>query len=396
VAPVKPRVLAFCQQNIPSVQVGVTGPLAALDRAGILSYRFVATPDLEASELADSDIVGCVRGAEPRDVEIVAEASRLGKFAIYYLDDDLLDVPASATCYEYYHRDETRQRVTALLGTVNCLWVVNDRLRERYRGLSPRAMRTNAPALLLEAGGPPAQARRVPEGGVVTIGYAGGIDHRAFLQEMLELPVRTLAEEYGERVHFEFFGARPGFISRTPARHIPYRKDFASYAQTMRERRWDIALAPLPRSSFHACKYFNKYMEYGAIGAAGVYSRVEPYLGVIRDGVNGILVENDPVSWREAIRRLILDTACRTSIADNAYRDLATRYTPQAVAGDVLDQCPELGSHRAPPCAAEDVHFTTPVRGTPLQRGIELLRREKWRAFPLLARRIKLFVETGY
>ena len=123
---------------------------------------------------------------------------------------------------------------------------------------------------------------------------------------------------------------------------------------------------------------------------------VEPYREVIRDGVNGILVENDPVSWREAIRKLIIDRECRLSVAGHAHRDIATHYTPQAVAADLLSQCPELGSHGAPPCASEDVRLSTPLLGTRLRQGIDLLRREKWRAFPQVVKRIKLFMQTGY
>ena len=47
-----------------------------------------------------------------------------------------------------------------------------------------------------------------------------------------------------------------------------------------------------------------KFYDYARMGAAGIYTDVEPYRGFVRDGVDGLLLPNEPARWIDAIAGL--------------------------------------------------------------------------------------------
>jgi hypothetical protein len=83
---------------------------------------------------------------------------------------------------------------------------------------------------------------------------------------------------------------------------------------------WDIGIAPLESTDFFKAKTPAKYRDYGACGIAGVYSDVDTYREYVADGVTGLLAANEPEAWDVALRKLLLDGALRTRIAEAAHR----------------------------------------------------------------------------
>ena len=54
------------------------------------------------------------------------------------------------------------------------------------------------------------------------------------------------------------------------------------------------------------------------MGAVGVYSNCTPYNNFIEQNINGILLENDPQRWVDAITLLINKENKRVELANNA------------------------------------------------------------------------------
>src|SRR5262249_27262790 len=79
----------------------------------------------------------------------------------------------------------------------------------------------------------------------------------------------------------------------------------------------DILIAPLCDNQFNRCKSALKFLEYGWLGAPGVYSRIVTYERVVEDGVNGLLA-NGPEEWEAALVRLIEDPALRARLGTAA------------------------------------------------------------------------------
>lgn len=145
-------------------------------------------------------------------------------------------------------------------------------------------------------------------------------------------------------------GAKPDFGDQIPYRHISYQSDYNSYIRQMSEVQWDIGVAPLPESDFHSCKYYNKFLEYGSIGAAGIYSNVQPYKQIIQNQVNGLLVENTDEAWIEGLSTLIDNQMLRTNIYKSARFQLEAEFTTPQIANDISSGLVELTKFQAPYC----------------------------------------------
>ena len=82
-------------------------------------------------------------------------------------------------------------------------------------------------------------------------------------------------------------------------------------------------------------------MEYTTQGIVGVYSNTEPYTYVVKNGINGILAENNPESWYEALSCLIEDQVLRTTCLANAIQDIRENHSEQACIDKICRGIPE-------------------------------------------------------
>jgi hypothetical protein len=80
--------------------------------------------------------------------------------------------------------------------------------------------------------------------------------------------------------------------------------DWPTYRNCAGVVKSDIGLAPLIGGRFNCGRAHTKFYDITRLGAVGVYSNRAPYAGFIRDGVDGLLLENDPGAWGDAIVRL--------------------------------------------------------------------------------------------
>ena len=100
------------------------------------------------------------------------------------------------------------------------------------------------------------------------------------------------------------------------------------------EPAWDIAVAPLEATPFNACKSDIKFLDYCALGAAGIYSDVPAYAGSVGHRVTGWLVTNTVEDWIAALDTLISDEERRIHIANAGRRYLyAQRLVAHSVTG---------------------------------------------------------------
>jgi glycosyltransferase involved in cell wall biosynthesis len=123
------------------------------------------------------------------------------------------------------------------------------------------------------------------------------------------------------------------FASLGPARvHFePYQFNYAAYAATVRRMAPDVLVAPVNRSRFEASKCPNKYLEISACGAAGVYSRAEPYLSFVAEGKTGLFADDSKDDWRCAIERLVDDADLRSRIIAQANAHVREQFDTPAV-----------------------------------------------------------------
>jgi glycosyltransferase involved in cell wall biosynthesis len=373
----RPRIVALSEAPIPSAVLGVHAVLDALATSGACELRTGSTVNPDADSIAWCDAVVLVRGASPAEKRILIEAQRLGRKVATYLDDDLERVPGEARSGYFFTSPRVRDDVAFIVRHADMVLVCSERLGAELaarHGITPVLLRQPRPPRLpgdpeqpppehgRDAGGADAPDR-------VRVGFLGSVDHAAFLDAMLAGPLRELQRALGERLELVFCGALPDVARELGATCEPFQADFTSWRRRARALALDVGLAPLPDTPFHRNKYFNKYLEYGSLGVAGIYSDVPPSADAVRDGDTGLLCANDPAAWLAALRRLTGDPALRARIARAAWLDVEQRFSPAALLPAWRAALAPLLAHRAPHVAPADVRLP----GGPLRHALDRL-----------------------
>jgi glycosyltransferase involved in cell wall biosynthesis len=262
---------------------------------------------------------------------LVREVRRAGVRLIYALDDNLLDLPARRLTLVPQTRawptEEHIWVVQYFLRQADGVMVTTQALRERLTSFSPNIV-VIPHALderLLVGGGPPRGNSPFGERRKV-IGYMGTMTHDEDL--MMILPVfQTIWESHCGEIEFQIVGGvgradTLQVLKELPVRLLNLRPEETEYPLFMlwfsSHLRWDIAISPLKDTSFNRCKSDIKFLDYSAIGAAGIYSRVPAYESSVRHLETGWLAENEVDAWVKALEGLLSDDGLRIQIAQNA------------------------------------------------------------------------------
>jgi glycosyltransferase involved in cell wall biosynthesis len=161
--------------------------------------------------------------------------------------------------------------------------------------------------------------RKNSSGESITIGYMGTKSHKPDLDYIAPV-LLDLIEHYNEKINFQFWGIQPpAELTSLPqvkwsSHYFQSYRDFAVFFQNQSA---DIFIAPLVDNLFNRCKSAIKFFEYSALGAPGIYSRLEPYQEVIVHGENGLLASS-LTEWRECLIRLIENDELRFQLATHA------------------------------------------------------------------------------
>jgi len=139
---------------------------------------------------------------------------------------------------------------------------------------------------------------------------ANAIKEIMFDYEGVSLEVLGLADPKDLREAMKFYDP----LIRQPPTY-EYDVFFPWFVDNMR---WDICLAPLADNPLNRCKSDLKFLDYSAIGGAGVYSNLTPYEHLGDRGL-GLVVENTDDAWYSAIEKLINDPDLRTEIQFKAH-----------------------------------------------------------------------------
>lgn len=270
--------------------------------------------------------------------ELIKSVHRGGAKLICALDDNLMDMPSRVVQLEtgnvVWPADHHRESLSLLLGGADGVWVttpsLGDRVASESRSVS--VVPNMLDERLLVRAPQPRLADATPKRRL-TIGYMGTPTHDADL--MMVVPALKAAYDlFGDRLSVEIVGGiqRPEtreslkdlpvhYVGPAPAEHeYPY---FMMWFT--RTRHWDVAIAPLQNSAFNACKSDIKYLDYAAIGAAPICSRVPAYEGTVCHGETGWLAENETSSWVEALGCLLSDSDLRLRLSTGATDYLYSR-----------------------------------------------------------------------
>jgi hypothetical protein len=79
---------------------------------------------------------------------------------------------------------------------------------------------------------------------------------------------------------------------------------YTSYRAILGRVKPELAVIALPDDHFSKYKSVIKFAEFGAAGAAGLFSNVEPYSHYVRDGIDGWLTGNTQREWYQLFEKV--------------------------------------------------------------------------------------------
>lgn len=336
------HILVECPALIPSVRLGVMEPLKPLEKSGRCQVRFLETMKIRKSDIAWSDVLICVRGFEYSSLKVVEAAKKAGRYVLYFLDDDLLNIPKNIPSSDYFSDKDQKRSLINILELSDILWCVNPLIVEKYSKYTRgRWMLSKVPVILSD------KPSGLQENESINIIYAGSIDHSGLIREYLTPVIKVLCQEFGESLHFTFIGADPGLEKYKNITHYKYIDDYDKYRHLISDYRYHIGLSPIYTTQFYQSKYYNKFIEYTMMGAVGIYSNSQPYTNIVENGKNGLLCENTYKGWYEAIKSAISSRELRENCISEARNILNIEFAPLVIAERLSNDIPELINFRA-------------------------------------------------
>lgn len=296
------HVLLIYRKMISSIRLCGHCQMEYLAQKGKLEYRAIQDIKLRSSDLNWADIVLLGRLDSWYEYQLTKKLCEAGKYLIYIIDDDLLNVPPGISSAAYYGQKKIQSYIRRMIEMSDAILSPSPLLLQKYAVHSRKAIQIEEPAI-----GPVSYKPHDPKM-PVKIGFAGSIDRTGDVESILKGAMLRIKREYGDRVAFEFYGAIPSFAGQLDARCISYCDSYDEYRRTLNSLEWDIGLAPMPDTPFHACKHYNKFVEYAAAGAVGIYSNVMPYSRLQPLGQDlALLVGAEQDAWFKALYALIND-----------------------------------------------------------------------------------------
>lgn len=326
----KLHILLLYREMIPSIRLCGHIQLEELNRQEKIEYKAIQERHVTNDDLSWAEIVILGRFDSWYEYQLAVRLRRDGRYLIYIIDDDLLNVPSMIDSAAYYNQPQIQNNIRRMIDLSDAILSPSVKLLKKY------TKKTQLPICIEEPATNVKKFISHDDSRPVKIGFAGSIDRVSDVESILKSALLSIKDKYGDGVCFEFYGAIPSFAGQLDARLIPYCDSYDNYRQTLNELDWDIGLAPMPDTEFHSCKHYNKYIEYAASGIVGIFSDVEPYKQLKKLNPECILCDNETDSWINAISNLIEDDAQRERSRARTVSFAMSRLSTKVVSNDLI------------------------------------------------------------
>ena len=282
--------------------------------------------------------------------ELLARVRRAGGRLIYALDDNFFTLAEESKDWtpstdqlgalEYFLRNADGVVVTTP-GLAEYLAGYNSKIYHVPNAIDERLVPAPVDAAKKRQGrfagwfGKFLHPRSHAPGRKTVIGYMGTYTHDDDL--LMVLPaLQAVCRQHSGEVELQLIGVAfrqdtVDAMAGMPVKRIAPPDGSADYPDFIswfaRNVAWDMAIAPLCDNRFNRCKSDIKFLDYCAVGLAGIYSRVPAYQASVAHGVTGLLVDNEPEAWRDALDSLVNSPDLRSRLAGQAARYLHSERT---------------------------------------------------------------------
>lgn len=249
---------------------------------------------------------------------------------IYEIDDDLLSIDVEDPNHNY---ESHKEAIRILLQKANLVTVSTPKLKDRFASMNDSiAVVPNQLDDDLWFRHVDNVAKNVRESDEIKVLYMGSRTHDTDLA-LVEEAAKKIMAKY-PKVQFHTMGGvkqQVTWLKTMPA--YGHYKQFVSVF-LHEAKKFDFAIAPLEQNHFTEGKSYIKFLDYSAVGLAGIYSRAGQYPEIIEDGVNGVLVENTTEAWYQALEDMIQHPDKRSAMAAKAYENV---YNEHRISTSITD-----------------------------------------------------------
>lgn len=253
-----------------------------------------------------------------RASDILGHCSNHGIKLVYDIDDDLLGIAKSDHPERKFYAtySDTIARLVSAADEVSVSTAsLASALHDLCEDIKIRPNKLSREII-------PAQLHKQPNKPLGIL-YMGTLTHGADFQ-LIEDALVQIKDAYGDLVEIYIVGVTTRAVSSKYFKVISAPPELAgSYPLFMQWlgglNLFDIGIAPLEDNPFNLHKSDIKFLDYSALGLATVASKTEAYAHTIINQETGLLVENSPEAWFNALRQLIDSEETRARLAENAY-----------------------------------------------------------------------------
>ena len=165
-----------------------------LAQKGKFEYRAVQEMKLKRSDLNWADIVLLGRLDSWYEYQLTKKLHRSGRFLIYVIDDDLLNIPQEISSALYYGQKEIQGYIRSMIEMSDAILSPSPLLLKKYAGKGKKAIQIEEPAI------EPAPYRKHDPDQPVKIGFAGSIDRTGDIEGILREALPKIKKTYGGKL----------------------------------------------------------------------------------------------------------------------------------------------------------------------------------------------------
>ena len=298
---------------------------------GFATYRPVLEHIMTSDMVEGNDLVIFTRCRSKRMLEAIELCEKLGIPTLYMIDDNWLTIAEDHPDQGgiFVPGNEQFDNFIDAIGSCTAVWLFSDLLK---KDIMPYTRCVQQFTISVDPKTFEAEKKRERNDNELVVGFAGSLrwDDAAF---------RALAR-YARR-HRNIKVLLAGNMSAEQEMlfrgldtlRMPF-ESYKRYAYNLAKIQPDLLLAQIPHTHTAQSKCYNKYVESAIVGAASVYSNCLPYTEIIKNGVNGYLVEDESEEgWYSALQRILSNLNNLRLVQRNAYRDVLENFTVDNVLG---------------------------------------------------------------
>lgn len=295
---------------------------------GFCTYKSLLDVLSTESDLEDSDLVIFTRCRSDNSIKLIDFCIQNHIPSTYMIDDNWLSIAKDHPDQGgiFVKGNSNYDNFIEAIGKCDYTWAFNDKLIE---DITPYAKSVIKFSISVESRLFKTEAPTQKQHEII-VGFSGSLryDDRAF--QALSNVVKR---------HKDIRVMLLGFISEKQRQlfdefsiiEMPF-SGYTTYAYNISKIDPDLLLAPLNNKRTDMSKCFNKYIESGILKAASIYSKVEPYTFVVKDGVNGYFVEDESIAgWENKIEDVIAHPNLLKQVQEKAYCDVIENYTVEVL-----------------------------------------------------------------